>query len=116
MIEINTLEAYEQVLEQKQCSIMVFTSHWCIDCLTIKPALKRLEKLYPELNFYWVNRERVSQLSIHLNIFGVPSLLFYENDHCVATLISKKPKSFKTLQTFIENALKDVRSVKSDVA
>ncbi len=116
MIEINTLKAYEEVLEKKQYSVMVFTSHWCIDCLTIKPVLKRLEKLYPTVNFYWVNRERVSQLSIHLNIVGVPSLLFYEQDRCIATLISKKPKSFKMLQTFIESAINDVRSVNKDVA
>lgn len=108
MTNINSIDAYEKALDQSTYSVMVFYSRWCIDCITVKPALKRLEAIYPEFDFYWVNREDVAQLSNHLNIYGVPSLLFYDKDQIKNTWISKNPKPFAALKKFLDACLNDV--------
>lgn len=102
MKHIKTLKAYEQAINTNEYTVMIYYSDWCSDCHFMDTYLPKLEEAFPNFTFYKVDREQVKSLSIHLNIYGVPSLLFYHKDKIVKSFIDKNRKSFIEVTAFLE--------------
>lgn len=102
---INSLKTYEQAIIHNPLTVMIFVSDWCPDCHYMDLYLDELESVFPTIHFYKVDREAVKDLSIHLNIYGVPSLLFYKDEELIDSYIDKTRKSFHEVCTFIDQCL-----------
>ena len=100
----NTEEFYKAVEEDKTC-IVYFYTKWCPDCFIIKQALPRLEKEYPGITFYSFDRDKDINLAKHLEIYGIPSFLIFQNGDEIGRYVDKRRKSYIEVKTFIDKVL-----------
>jgi len=110
MKTIKTLAEYENALLKAQEVVMIFYSSWCMDCMALEPYLKSIEDVFESVDFYYVDRESVPVISKHLNIFGVPSIVYYYNQEVYQTLINKAYKTAGEITHFIDQARKERKS------
>ena len=71
----------------------------------MKPVLPKLEKEYPNLTFYSFDRDKDIQLARHLEIYGIPSFLIFNNGDEIGRYVDKKRKSYIEVKTFIDKVL-----------
>jgi thiol-disulfide isomerase/thioredoxin len=105
MIKLKSTEEFYNVVESNKLCIVYFYTKWCPDCFMMKPALPRLEKDYPEITFYSFNRDSDIHLAKHLEIYGIPSFLIFNNGDEIGRYVDKKRKSYIEVKTFIEEVL-----------
>lgn len=106
MILLNNMEEFYEAIEQEQKTIVYFFTKWCPDCFVLKPYLPKIEKEFPEVMFYKMNRDKDIALSKHLNIFGIPSFLVYQKGESLGRLVNKKRKSSNEIRAFIKESIK----------
>ena len=93
MKTINNLEEFEQLTNQENMIIIYFYTKWCPDCFAVKPFLPRLESEFSTVEFYQMDRDIDIELARHLNIFGIPSFLMYQNGDEKGRFVSKNKGS-----------------------
>lgn len=101
MKKINTLEEYYKIIEEKSKVIVYWYTKWCPDCFVFKPHLPKLELDFPEYEFYSINRDMDIELARHLNIFGIPSFLVYNNGDEIGRYVDKSRKTYEQVKNFI---------------
>jgi thiol-disulfide isomerase/thioredoxin len=102
---INSLTGYETALNSGQKeTVMIFNSNWCKDSAALAPYVDRLEPIFPSIDFYWVEREKVPVIAKHLNVYGVPSIIYYQDDQLIASYIDPYAKTIGMIVEFIEKA------------
>lgn len=105
MKSIKSMAAYEEALHQGQEEkVMIFNSNWCKDSAALAPYVDRLEPIFKTIDFYWVEREKVPVIAKHLNIYGVPSILYYQHDQLIASYIDPYAKTVGMIVEFIERS------------
>lgn len=105
MKEITNLKQFYDIAEKGPKAIVYFYTKWCPDCFATKPHLPRLEKEYPMIEFYSMDRDVDIDLARHLEIFGIPSFLFFENGEEIGRYVDKKRKSYDEIKTFIDRTI-----------
>ncbi|MDY7223785.1 thioredoxin family protein [Halalkalibacterium halodurans] len=103
MEQIKTLEQFQQVKNQENV-VFLFSADWCPDCRVIEPFLPELEQTYDEYQFYYVNRDDFIELCQELDIFGIPSFLFYSNGEERSRFVSKDRKTKEEIDRFLTEA------------
>lgn len=101
MKEIKTLKQFYDVVEQKPKVLVYWYTKWCPDCFVTKPHLPRLEQEFKDIEFYSMDRDVDINLAKHLEIFGIPSFLLFEQGEEVGRYVDKKRKSYDQIKTFI---------------
>ncbi|MBU1019711.1 MAG: thioredoxin family protein, partial [Firmicutes bacterium] len=86
--------------------IIYWHTKWCPDCFAIKPHLSKLELDFPEYDFYSINRDMDIELARHLNIFGIPSFLIYNDGEEIGRFVDKKRKTYEQVKDFITGVVK----------
>jgi thiol-disulfide isomerase/thioredoxin len=104
MKTIETAGQYKEVIQTGK-TMMVFSADWCPDCQVIKPVLPELEQQFSDYEFYYVDRDKLLDLCIELDIFGIPSFVAYENGKEIGRFVSKERKTKEEVEQFI-NGLK----------
>lgn len=105
MNSIKTVEEFYKITEAKGKKLVYFYTQWCPDCFVIKPHLPRLESEYQDIEFYMMDRDVDIELARHLNIFGIPSFLVYQDGDEIGRLVNKKRKTYEEVKTFIDSVL-----------
>jgi len=100
----NLKDVYEK-LESEEKVILYFYTTFCPDCIVLKPHLSRLESDFKEYTFYSLHRDKFIDLARHLEIYGIPSFLIFENGEEKGRLVNKLRKSYIEIKTFIENTI-----------
>ena len=100
----NTKEFYE-TLEKHDKLIVYFYTAWCPDCFVSKQFLPHIEELYKDITFVQMDRDQDIELAKHLEIFGIPSFLYFEHHEEKARLVNKKRKTFEEVKAFIDSVL-----------
>ena len=101
MNEIKSLEQFYTVVEQTPQVIVYWYTKWCPDCFATKPHLPRLEQEFSDIEFYAMDRDVDINLAKHLEIFGIPSFLYFINGEEAGRYVDKKRKSYDQIKTFI---------------
>lgn len=105
MKSISSLATYEEALHLGHDeTVMIFNSNWCKDSAALAPYVDRLEPIFPMIDFYWVEREKVPVIAKHHHIYGVPSILYYQGEQLKATYIDPHPKTVGMIVEFIEKS------------
>lgn len=94
------------MIENEEKVILYFYTTFCPDCIILKPFLSRLESDFPNYTFYSLNRDKHLELAKHLEIYGIPSFLVFENGNETGRLVNKLRKSYIEVKTFIESTIK----------
>jgi thioredoxin 1 len=80
-----TFEEFEQRLRDSEVPIVVeFWAPWCMPCRTMEPFLKRMESEFKGRVALWrINADEEVDLLRHLKVFGIPTLIGYQQDRQV---------------------------------
>lgn len=105
MNKLKTTKNFYEAVEKNELCIIYFYTIWCPDCFVMKPVLPRLEKDYPAIKFYSMNRDKDIQLAKHLEIYGIPSFLMFDNGDEIGRYVDKRRKSYIEVKTFIDQVL-----------
>lgn len=101
MKTVHSNEEYVKMLLQDKISICLFTSFACSDCTTTKQIVADLEKDYPEIGFYLVDRNELAALSEDLGVDVVPSFLSYKNGQELSRFMTPYPKTRAEIISYI---------------
>jgi len=103
MTEIKSLKEFYDVVEQNDRVIIYWFTKWCPDCFVTKPHLPRLETEYSMYQWYSMNRDTDIHLAKHLEIFGIPSFLVFQNGEEIGRYVDKKRKSYTQIKAFLDD-------------
>lgn len=106
MKSIHNMEEFDKAIEQDKPRLIYFYTTWCPDCYSIKPHLPRLEEEFSNVDFYQMDRDIEIDLARHLNIFGIPSFLMFQNGQEIGRFVSKFSKTYLEVRSFIEESIK----------
>jgi len=100
LIEITNLEEYEKAIQEH--SILVFSTTWCPDCHFLKTFINDLVEHNKNWNFYYIDRDKMVDLCIDLEIMGIPSFIAYDQGKELSRLVNKLRKTQEEIQAFID--------------
>lgn len=100
LFEITSLEEYEKAIQKH--SILVFSTTWCPDCHFLKTFIDDLVKNNPQWIFYYIDRDKMVDLCIDLEIMGIPSFIAYNKGKELSRLVNKLRKTQDEIQLFID--------------
>jgi len=83
MIEIKSIEEYNDTLKKNERVIVDFTAEWCGPCQKIKPEYEKLSKTYNNIVFCKVDVDECNDIVDECQIECMPTLLFYKNSKII---------------------------------
>lgn len=98
--EILTYDDYQKAIQNQ--SMLVFSTTWCPDCHFLKTFIDDLVKDNPKWSFYYIDRDKMTDLCIDLDIMGIPSFVAYNEGYEVGRFVSKLRKTQAEIQAFID--------------
>ncbi len=87
MIDIST-EQYNEIINDGEKKIIVFSAPWCSPCRMFKPQLDKVAKEL-EIPFYAINIDESGDLAEKLNIRSVPTTYIYGKE--TTSFVGLKP-------------------------
>ena len=102
MKKINSILEFEKIVSQNKRTICYFYSNICIDCISIKNEIHRLDEEFKDYNIISIERSEFLDLFKTLNVFGIPSIIIFENNKIIKKWIDKYPKSVDEIVDFIK--------------
>lgn len=98
-------KSYEEISEYilKGKVVLLFTADWCGDCHYIAPFLPELEKEFSAFRWLQIKQENFPVLYEKWNIYGIPSLVVFENGKEIDRLVNKKRKTKAEIELFLLN-------------
>ena len=101
MKEIHSLEEFEAAAQDK-LSVFVFSANWCPDCHFLKTFIDKLVEENRDWTFYYIDRDKMVDLCIDLDIMGIPSFIAYKDGLEVSRFVNKLRKTQSDIQAFID--------------
>lgn len=78
MLSNLSLDQYNEIKDQNDACAFYFSTPGCNVCKVLKPKLfSFLEQTFPKIKLHYIDLEENKQLGAELNIFSVPTVLFY---------------------------------------
>lgn len=104
MKEIKSLKEFYDVVENQPKVLVYWYTKWCPDCFVTKPHLPRLEREFSDVAFYSMDRDVDINLAKHLEIYGIPSFILFEQGEEIGRFVDKKRKSYDQIKNFMEES------------
>jgi thioredoxin-like negative regulator of GroEL len=106
MKEITTREAFDEQIQQDSLVIAKFYADWCPDCHRIDPFMPEVEESYKDrLSFISLDRDKFTELSQELNVFGIPSFIAFKGGTELARFVSRMGKTREEIEAFLDRAI-----------
>lgn len=83
--------------------VLLFTATWCGDCHFLEPHLPEIEKDFPNIKFYNIDRDGAMDVAKELGIFGIPSLVVYQDGQEIGRLVNKERKTKQEVEDFLHS-------------
>lgn len=106
MKTLYNIEEFYNAIECNGKSVVYFYTKWCPDCYEVTHFLAKIEKEFNECSFYSFDRDSSIDLAKHLEIYGIPSFVIFEDGDEIGRLVSKYRKTYKEVKRFIEETIK----------
>ena len=93
---------YEKLKQNSRPVVVDFWAPWCGPCRAVKPALEKLALEYEgRVDFWEINADKNQDLLRTLKVYGIPTLIAYENGNEAVRYVGAKPAS--TLKSLFES-------------
>jgi|GEM_PF-43463 len=78
---LHSIAEYNKAINQGGKMVIDCFAHWCPPCKRLKPVLENIntENMYPDVQFYAIDVDEAEDLSGHLMIKSLPTLIFMQN-------------------------------------
>ena len=101
MNKINNIDEFYQIIENNEKVIIYWNTLICPDCFVSRRFLPRLIDDFPDYIFYKIDKNHNLDIAKHLNVYGVPSFLIYEDNNEIGRLVNKNRKTYIEVKEFI---------------
>ncbi|RXI98594.1 thioredoxin [Anaerobacillus alkaliphilus] len=102
---MKVLESKDMYKSQLQTglSVVMFSANWCPDCVVIQPVLPEIEEKFSQFTFYYADRDKLIDLCVELEVFGIPSFIAYHNGEEIDRFVSKDRKTKEEIEKFLQD-------------
>ncbi|RXT08069.1 co-chaperone YbbN [Ammoniphilus sp. CFH 90114] len=106
MVEIISLEQWQEQIGKDQVTVAKFYTDWCPDCHRIDPFMPEVEEAYQgKIEFISINRDKFEELGKELDVFGIPSFIAFRNGRELIRFVSRQGKSRQEIEQFLDRVL-----------
>jgi thioredoxin 1 len=107
-----TSENFEQVLKEKNITVLDFWAPWCGPCRMLVPTIEALSEKNKDKNITIgkVNVDNNSGLAVKYGVRGIPSVLFFKDGVEIPNSKVVGIKSEKEFQSIIDSILESVEA------
>jgi len=105
MKEIESVEEFIKLVEEKDKIFVDFYADWCAPCKLVEPEVKKLAEEVKDVEFVKVNIDKVKELASYFNIQAIPTFVMIVNRKYSVTIGAKDRKSLKA---WIEDVINKV--------
>ena len=102
MENLNSIEQFKQLRDNERV-VFKFTADWCPDCHFIDPFMGEIEEQFSEFQFISVDRDKLIDLCVELDILGIPSFVAYDRGKEVGRFVSKDRKTREEIESFLQS-------------
>jgi thioredoxin len=93
---------FEKVKQNPHPVVVDFWAPWCGPCRMVKPTLEKLAREYDgRVDFWEINADESQDLLRTLKVYGIPTLVAYENGNEKVRYVGAKPAN--TLKSLFES-------------
>lgn len=115
MIEITSLQEWQEQINKNQVTVAKFYTQWCPDCHRIDPFMPEVEEAFSsDIKFIAVDRDKFPELGQELDIFGIPSFVAFINGKELVRFVSKLGKSRDEIEQFLQRAIQVSTTLQSE--
>lgn len=76
--DINSIEKFNTFTTENTAAVVYFSTPDCNVCKVLKPKLiEIIESEFPKMKFGYANVAESKELSVQMNVFSVPTILFF---------------------------------------
>jgi len=105
MKEIESVEEFIKLVEEKDKIFVDFYADWCAPCKLVEPEVKKLAEEVKDVEFVKVNIDKVKELASYFNIQAIPTFVMIVDRKYSVTIGAKDRKSLKA---WIEDVINKV--------
>ncbi|MNO22675.1 Thioredoxin-like protein YdbP [compost metagenome] len=102
MERIESLEQFQEKINEDTYSVMKFDTTWCPDCKNLDRFIGGIVEENPDKSFFAVDAERFEELAGKYEVRGIPSLLVFKNGEKLAHLHSKFAKTPTQIREYLD--------------
>ncbi|MMZ65383.1 Thioredoxin-like protein YdbP [compost metagenome] len=102
MERIESLEQFQEIINEDQYSVMKFDTTWCPDCKNLDRFIGPIVEENNDKSFYAVDAEKFEDLASKYEVRGIPSLLVFKNGEKLAHLHSKFAKTPAQIREYLD--------------
>ena len=102
MIKASSYESIAEQIDSGEKTVFLFTADWCGDCQYLYPLLEAIEAENNEFRFMQVDRDDFMDLAQKWDIFGIPSLVVFENGQEIGRFVDKNRKTKEEINAFLK--------------
>lgn len=115
MIEISSLQEWQEQINKHKVTVAKFYTQWCPDCHRIDPFMPEVEEAFvSDISFIAVDRDKFPELGQELDIFGIPSFVAFSNGKELVRFVSKLGKSREEIEQFLQRAIQVSTTLQSE--
>jgi thiol-disulfide isomerase/thioredoxin len=102
MKKLSQVKAFYDTIETNETVVTVWKTRFCPDCIILNPFLPSIEAMFEDAVFVEIDRNKMIDLSKHLEVYGIPSFILFKKGKEVARLVNKNRKTKAEVIEFIE--------------
>lgn len=76
---ITTEAEFEKAIGSGKLVLVDFFATWCPPCKVLAPYLEKYSQEYPEVGFYKIDVEQLTDLAERQKVTGMPTVIYYKN-------------------------------------
>jgi thioredoxin 1 len=100
MLDIESEEEFEEILEENEKVIVDFWAEWCGPCKSIAPHYEDLSEDHEDMIFAKLEVEKVPEVSKEYKVSSIPTFVAFEEEEEVSRNTGSDPSQ---LDKFVEN-------------
>lgn len=90
MIQIETVEQFNQAVQQDKLMVVSFSAPWCGGCKVVAPSVAKLAEELKDTPFFKVSAEDLEEFCDEIEVDGFPSFRIYKNGEVLADYTGSK--------------------------